>query len=434
MPRPARRCSFGIRLSLVFVAWIACWLVSPLLAADEAAARWFKGNTHTHSLWSDGDEFPEMVADWYKSRGYDFLVLTDHNVLMEGERWRNAGMGEKPVPANVVEKCEKRFGADWMEFRGEGDKRQVRLKTFAEVSGKLGEPGKFLLVQGEEITQGRPTVHINAVHLAEVIQPRRADTTAETIAANLLAVEEQSQRLNRPILAHVNHPNWSHFSIAPEELAAATAARFFEVFNGVPGVNHLGDATHPSTEKLWDIANTIRLAKRKLPPLYAIAADDAHHFHDFSPKRANPGRGWIVVRSKALDAHALIDAMIRGDFYASTGVVLDDVAFDAGRRIISLKIHAEPGVKYAVEFIGTLEGVDPEGTPVDNDANARRPGRVDSPDVGKVLARIEGAAAEYRMTGRELYVRAVVRSDKPMENAPHGELQFQEAWCQPMGW
>ena len=36
--------------------------------------RWFKGNLHTHSYWSDGDEFPEMIMDWYKDRGYDFVA------------------------------------------------------------------------------------------------------------------------------------------------------------------------------------------------------------------------------------------------------------------------------------------------------------------------------------------------------------------------
>ena len=35
---------------------------------------------------------------------------------------------------------------------------------------------------------------------------------------------------------------------------------FFEVYNGHPGVNQLGDATHPSVELMWDIANAIRYA------------------------------------------------------------------------------------------------------------------------------------------------------------------------------
>ena len=48
---------------------------------------WWRGNIHTHTLWSDGDDFPEMIADWYRSHGYHFLALSDHNILSEGVRW-----------------------------------------------------------------------------------------------------------------------------------------------------------------------------------------------------------------------------------------------------------------------------------------------------------------------------------------------------------
>src|SRR4030095_6585970 len=43
--------------------------------------RWYKGNTHTHTLNSDGDSSPDDVTKWYRQHGYQFLVLTDHNVL-----------------------------------------------------------------------------------------------------------------------------------------------------------------------------------------------------------------------------------------------------------------------------------------------------------------------------------------------------------------
>ena len=42
--------------------------------ADEKV-RWFKGNTHTHSLWSDGNDFPEMIAKFYKDNNYHFLEI-----------------------------------------------------------------------------------------------------------------------------------------------------------------------------------------------------------------------------------------------------------------------------------------------------------------------------------------------------------------------
>src|SRR5438128_150785 len=53
----------------------------------ETPPRYWKGNLHTHTRWSDGDEFPEMVTDWYRAQGYHFLALTDHQTLQEGEKW-----------------------------------------------------------------------------------------------------------------------------------------------------------------------------------------------------------------------------------------------------------------------------------------------------------------------------------------------------------
>src|SRR5687767_5129965 len=38
-------------------------------AIDFRRGRWFKGNTHTHTLESDGDSPPELVARWYKTHG-----------------------------------------------------------------------------------------------------------------------------------------------------------------------------------------------------------------------------------------------------------------------------------------------------------------------------------------------------------------------------
>jgi hypothetical protein len=292
------------------------------------------------------------------------------------------------------------------------------------------------LIQGEEISSKYLDchVHVSAINLAETIRPRRGQSVADTLANDLGAVERQSRRLGRPILAHVNHPNWSDYDVSPEDLAQAVAARFFEACNASPEDHHYGDANHPSIEKLWDVANTIRIAKMKAAPLFGVATDDAHNYQRFSPEDANPGRGWIMVRAKHLDADSLIEAMNRGDFYASTGVVLRDVVYDAKQRSIAVRVQSEPGVHYTIEFIGTLDGVDPAGKPAETGKNSKRPGRTYSPEVGKLLSSVEGDSATYRFTGKELYVRAVVRSDKPIANAPAKCVLRQEAWCQPMGW
>lgn len=40
--------------------------------------RWYKGNLHTHTTLSDGRLTPEECVSLYKSKGYDFLSITDH--------------------------------------------------------------------------------------------------------------------------------------------------------------------------------------------------------------------------------------------------------------------------------------------------------------------------------------------------------------------
>ena len=63
-----------------------CLIIVSLSAGAQNATNWYKGNLHTHSYWSDGDEFPEMVMDWYKTHGYQFVSLSDHNLLARGEK------------------------------------------------------------------------------------------------------------------------------------------------------------------------------------------------------------------------------------------------------------------------------------------------------------------------------------------------------------
>lgn len=427
-----------LRLSTVLLCLaLAMWFVAAARAAGGPgdSPRWYKGNTHSHSHWSDGDEFPEMVADWYKCHGYDFLALSDHRVLMTGEKCVPVDRGERHFPSSVVEKCQKRFGCDWLELRTEGDNRQVKLKTLGEIRAKLEEPGRFLLIENEEIDTkvGDHNVHMNAVNLAELIQAKAGQTVAEAITLNTRMIQEQAERLGRPILAQANHPDWPEYDVVAEDLAEAMPLRFFEVCNAGPWGRHFGDATHPGLEKLWDIANTIRIAKMKAPPLYGIGSDDAHHYQEFTPQHANPGRAFVMVHAKQLSADALIDAMNRGDFYASTGVTLRNIDYDAQKRIISVEVEPEAGVSYTIEFIGTPEGVDPTGEPVDGQPSTR-PGRKYSPEVGKVFACVQGTSATYQLTGKEIYVRAVVHSNKPIANAPSTSVQQQEAWCQPVGW
>src|SRR5258708_21614647 len=196
--------------------------------------RWWKGNLHTHTFWSDGDDFPEMVADWYKRHGYHFLTLSDHNILSEGDRWLNVTKDREPI----VKKYVTRFGDGWVEERQKPDGTQVRLKPLAEFRSVLEAPGRFLLIPGEEITHryGLFPVHMNAINLRDVIRPVNGPSVAETLTANLRQAEDQRNNTGSPTLVSLNHPNFG-WGLRAEDMLA-DELRFFEIFNGHPSVRN----------------------------------------------------------------------------------------------------------------------------------------------------------------------------------------------------
>lgn len=107
-------------------------------AGHAQSAHWYKGNTHTHTLWSDGNDFPEMVTDWYVKQGYHFLALSDHNVLQAKEVWMSVAKVEarrKALGKTTMEKYRARFDGDWVQTREMDGKPEVRLRKLKSIVG-----------------------------------------------------------------------------------------------------------------------------------------------------------------------------------------------------------------------------------------------------------------------------------------------------------
>ena len=399
-----------------------------LITAGAAEGKWFKGNLHTHTLWSDGDDYPEMVVNWYREHDYDFLSITDHNRMLEGDRWVNTTNRGGGV---ALKKYLAKQGANWVEQRTTNGIAQVRLKTLEEFRGQFEKPGEFLLIPGEEISaeyKAAP-IHLNGINLREVIQPKSGSSIADVLQKNIDAVLEQRKRTGQPMFAHINHPNF-RWALRAEDMVALVGDRFFEVFNGHSGVDNYGDATHASTERIWDIILTRRAVELGIEPLWGTAVDDSHSYHTFAVGRTNPGRGWVMVRAPELTPAAIIAALEAGDFYASSGVRLNDLK--VGPKEIRVEMKPEPGVTYTTQFIGTRKGVDLKSEPV-VDANGKElpVTRRYSKDIGVVLAEVTGNLAVYALKGDEVYVRAKVISSKLKEN-PYAKGDFETAWIQPL--
>lgn len=253
---------------------------------------WLKGNTHTHTLESDGDSPPEYVAGWYKEHGYDFLVLSDHNVFTD--------------PATLAHLMDS----------------------------------TFLLIPGEEVTSSfeRAPVHVNGLGLPGLVEPRSAESLLATVQANVDAIREVEG------VPHINHPNFG-WAIPQEVLAQVRNDKLLEIHNGHPTVHNHGGDDRPGLEEIWDYLLTG--GKR----IYGIAVDDAHHFQgEFAADRANPGRAWVVVRASRLDAREILENLEKGWFYASTGPELETVEVEPTR--LHIRIRPQGDFRYTTVFVG----------------------------------------------------------------------------------
>lgn len=267
-------------------------LLPTQLHAQLPAAKWYKGNTHLHTYRSDGSEFPELVMDWYKSHGYNFVCLSDHDILPHTEIW-------KPVLANppwllvsqaLFDNYLRKYGKDWVSFVRDSSGTKVRLKPLNEYRGLFEEPDKFLIIPAEEITaqyKGK-AVHLCAANLTEVLKPLSGNSKADVLQKNLDQFYAQRSRAGQPMLIQINHPNYQN-SLGLQDMEGLTGARFFEVFNGHFLVNNYGDSVSISTEELWD-GLLIRYLRDGKPLLFGIGSEDSHDYHEFKAGKANPGR------------------------------------------------------------------------------------------------------------------------------------------------
>jgi hypothetical protein len=226
----------------------------------------------------------------------------------------------------------------------------------------IAAPEGLILIPGEEVTDRLPKkpLHVNAIGLTRLVTPQGGKTPVEVLQRDIDAVRAAGG------IPLVNHPNFG-WAFGAEELLQLHGVTLLEIASGHPYVNAQGP---PSEETMWDELLT---AGRHV---WGVAVDDSHHLkRPWDTDVALPGKAWVVVRTETADAKSIVAALERGEFYASTGVELED--FGAG----SVKVKEKNGAHYRIQFIGAK---------------------------GRLLQETTGVSASYKMRGNEGYVRAKV--------------------------
>jgi len=332
---------------------------------SDSPSRWLKGNLHTHTSLTGADASPEEVIQWYRDHDYDFLVMTDHDTLPEDWGMKKAG-------------------------------------------GR-----KILVIPGAEITAGQ--IHIGAIQITQPIRGDRAripDQEKETMRQNFLArgkTPEETEDLltytehlrmikavhqeikNQGGLAVFNHP-----CISPPGHVLLGQARlnFFELVNPHQEARYgKGGKNECRIHDRWD--ELLTLGHR----LYAVGGDDANHFHPerkdalrqdpYHPEYTDggyypPGKVWVRVQAERLAVPSILNALREGRFYLTTGVEFRTLDLSNPSRLV-IEVVPERDTDYLIYFIGS---------------------------GGGILKQVSGIRAFYEPSGREGYIRIMVRSNR----------------------
>lgn len=334
-----------------------------LLFASASSSRaqepvWFKGNTHAHTVLSGhGDTSPEEVAQWYLDRGYHFLILSEHNRFI------------RPDSVELPR-----------------DRRR-----------------DFILIPGEEVT-GHQVIHTTAMNIRDLVDWRADHDEKHRIIQS--HVDSTILAGGTPIL---NHPNFE-WAVEVDDVRPVRRLHLFELYNGHPHVHNFGDSTHISTEELWDDLLTDGML------IYGVSSDDAHQFQSWGTDVSNPGRGWVMVRADSLTPAAVTQAMRGGRFYASSGVVLEDVrrAREYGIHVDTEGTRREMGSPYVT---GRHVEEGPPGYEI----------QFIGPE-GRVLHQAAGASATFTIPDGLSYMRAKVIFRRLRSG---GGYEATYAWTQP---
>ena len=403
---------------------------------------WRKGALHVHTLWSDGRSLPEVAVKSYRDLGFDFVCISEHNVFPDEELWLPVAREEGKWPPNLSLdefRYAQQLFPDEIISRRVAVRTFVRLRTFAELQEMFAGKDRFLLVPGEEITVGTIfcndgetyQTHFNIFNFSEYLPPLSGADPRENLRKNFAQYKEKYKGDPEDSFFMVNHPQARLWDIDPVLLVENPEIKFFEICNS--------DSTEPvahvfSLDKFWDFVLAHRL-HRGCGLIYATASDDAHFYREADGKFCSPGTGWVMVKTPELTAEAISRAMYRGDFYATCGVELENVDFDSSSGTLKVAVKPEDGVDYIIRFIVTKKDFDRKTVYKHFPAEKRfeRTLPVISDSIGITALEISGTAGEYTLGEDDLYVRAVVISDKksPVTAEKYIYPETTRAWTQP---
>lgn len=272
--------------------------------------RYYKAALHTHTNISDGGPSPEEMKEIYKSRGYQILSITDHNIIVD-----HSAMNEDDFLLLTGAEYNINDGADWAEKRFW--MKTYHLNFIAKRPDNLWQP--FIPKYPKDTSR----------HYLEKVTDGGFPWVYDMDNINAMIAEANRQGF----LVMYNHPNWSLQT--QEDYIPLQGLWAMEICNYDSGRN--GSLDQNNSRIYREMVNSGK-------HLFPVASDDSH-------SEKGSGGGWIMIGAEKLEYGAVIDAMEKGDFYASTGPEIYDVSIDEGMLTVhcsdAQRIVVDSGTRFA---------------------------------------------------------------------------------------
>jgi hypothetical protein len=237
---------------------------------------------------------------------------------------------------------------DAVEFYRRAGYQILAITDHWHVADLTSEHDDFLLLPGAEVNGGRPAqgTLFDIVGLNLPWRGRLARTYTDPVQVAVDRIRDAGG------IAYIAHPYWSGL-MAPDILPVQGCFAL-EVYNS--GCDTSIMRGYSSVH--WD--DVLTFGK----DLGGLAVDDGHR------RARDHGLGWTMIRAEELSVEAVMEALVKGRYYASTGPAIEDVRVEGDR----IRVTTSPAASVALVSQPTWGGrVSAQGDGPLTEAEFRRP-------------------------------------------------------------
>lgn len=261
---------------------------------------YYKANLHTHSTNSDGNLTPEQIKELYKSHGYSIVAITDHEHVLD-----NSHLDDENFL--TITSCEIAI----REFWG-----KPRPKSWSHM--RLVHLNFYALDQHNTIT---PCYNPDYDHFTnpDIEHLIKYDGIYER-SISPEGINDIIKKANEAgFIVAYNHPAWS--------IENSSHALNYDGFFAIEVYNHSCFVLGVPEYTIGMFDDMVRAGKK----IYCTMCDDAHFKAGYGEPNFDALGGWVMVNANTLEYAKIMEALQKGDFYASNGPEIYSLVIDGDK-------------------------------------------------------------------------------------------------------